>query len=360
MNIRVWLLAGLAVIVAVGTISALAGVTAGDRIVFGLHMHGKPDRVVVVRPDGTGRVSLRLPPPGCSGCLQVSSDGTHLLLAANQGKRITTAVERLDGSGYRAFRLPGQALNLGPGAWSTDGRRIAFEGWAARSAQNGMYTGSAVDGSGLRRVTTSGGRSHDIPLVYSSDGSWILFARSATADDSKPADLYAVKTDGTALRKLNPRGTGIRWGFFGSPATWSADSRTIAFAAFDLRAFDTGRSAVFTIAPNGGRLHRITPWEGWTTGARFSPNGAWIAFDRLPGHDLLLMRPDGTGVRTIVSAASDGIGSCCAGWSPDGTQLVFQRGDSSAATLWTVKADGTALKEISSTAAEYAFYAWVP
>jgi Tol biopolymer transport system component len=72
------------------------------------------------------------------------------------------------------------------------------------------------------------------------------------------------------------------------------------------------------------------------------------------------MRPDGTGVRTVVSAASGGLGSCCASWSPDGTQLVFQRGDPSAATLWTVKADGTALKEISSTAGEYAFYAWVP
>ena len=360
MNIRVWLVALFAVTAAAGTISALAGATAGGSIVFGLHVHGEPDRVVVVRPDGTGRVSRRLRPPGCSGCLQVSSDGTRLLTAAYEGKRITTAVEKLDGNGYRAFRLPGQALNLGPGAWSADGRRIAFEGWAAQGAQNGLYTGSAVDGSGLRRVTTSRGRSHDIPLVYSPDGRWILFARSTTADDSKPADLYAVQTDGKALRRLNPSGTGVRWGFFGSPATWSADSRTIAFAAFDLRAFDTGRSAVFTITPKGGSLHRITPWEGWTTGARFSPTGAWIAFDRLPGHDLLLMRPDGTGVRTIVSAASDGIGSCCAGWSPDGTQLVFQRGDSSAATLWTVKADGTALKEISSTAGEYAFYAWVP
>jgi tricorn protease-like protein len=359
-SIRVWLVALFAVTVAAGTISTLAGATAGGTIVFGFHVHGKPDHVVVARPNGTGRVSMRLPAPGCSGCLQVSSDGTHLLTAAYEGKRITTAVEKLDGSGYRAFRLPGQALNLGPGAWSTDGRRIAFEGWAAQGAQNGMYTGSAADGSGLRRVTTSSGRSHDIPLVYSPDGRWILFARSATADDSKPADLYAVRTDGTALQKLNPSGTGIRWGFFGSPATWSADSRTIAFAALDRSAFDTGRSAVFTISPRGSRLHRITPWEGWTTSAHFSPSGAWIAFDRLPGHDLLLMRPDGTGVRTVVSAASGGLGSCCASWSPDSTQLVFQRGDPSAATLWTVKADGTALKEISSTAGEYAFYAWVP
>ncbi len=202
MNIRLWLLAGLALTATAGTISALAGANSGDLIVFGLHVHGKPEQAVVIRPDGTGRVSLRLPPPGCAGCLQVSSDGTRLLTAAYQGKRITTAVEKLDGSGYRAFRLPGRTLNLGPGVWSTDGRRIAFEGWAAQGTQNGMYTGSAVDGSGLRRVTISTGRGHDIPLVYSPDGSWILFARSTTADDSTPADLYAVRTDGKALKKL--------------------------------------------------------------------------------------------------------------------------------------------------------------
>lgn len=132
-NIRLWLLAGLALTAAAGTISALAGANSGDLIVFGLHVHGKPEQAVVIRPDGTGRVSLRLPPPGCSGCLQVSSDGTRLLTAAYQGKRITTAVEKLDGSGYRAFRLPGRTLNSAPasgrptagGSPSKDGPRRA-------------------------------------------------------------------------------------------------------------------------------------------------------------------------------------------------------------------------------------------
>ena len=76
MSIRVWLVALFAVAAAAGTISTLAGATAGGTIVFGFHVHGKPDHVVVAHPNGTGRVSMRLPAPGCAGCLQVSSDGT--------------------------------------------------------------------------------------------------------------------------------------------------------------------------------------------------------------------------------------------------------------------------------------------
>jgi tricorn protease-like protein len=340
-------------------VSALAGTTGSGTIVFGLHVNGKPERALTVHPDGSGRRVLPLPQPVCADCLQISRDGTTLLTAANDGKRITTAVERLDGSGYKAFRLPGPTLNLGPGAWSPNGRRIAFEGWDASGDANGVYMGSATDGTGLRRLTRSPAGSHDVPMLYSPDSSWIVFVRAKSGDDENPADLYAVHANGTGLRKLNPAGTGVRWNF-GSPASWAADSGTVAFAAFDLRSGDGGSSAVFTVTPRGAHLHRITPWGEWTTSARFSPDGRWIAFDRLPGHDLLRMRPDGSDVRTIVSAGVDGLGSCCAQWSPDGTHLVFQRGGEPATTLWTVNVDGTGLKEISKTAGEYPSYAWVP
>jgi Tol biopolymer transport system component len=359
-NVRVLLLAA-AVPLALA-VSAFAGASAGDTIVFGLHVKGKPDRAIVMRADGTGPRAIPLRAPSCAGCIHVSPDGTQLLTAAAAGKRITTAVEGLDGSGYHALPLPGHTLNLGPGAWSRNGRRIAFEGWGSDRVQNGLYDAN-VDGTALRRLTKSPGGDHDIPLVYSPNGAWLLFARSKTADDSDPADLFAVSSSGGRVYKLNPAGTDVRWGF-GSPASWSADSRTVAFAALDdTPAADAGRSALFTVTPRGRDVRRITPWGVWTTSARFSPDGAWIAFDRLhdglSGHDLLVVRPDGSGTRTVVNDARDGIGSCCARWSPDGEALVFQRGDAAAATLWTVHTDGTGLKEVSSTAGEYPFYAWV-
>ena len=362
MQVRAPLLAAaFAAAALVSTLMAGAG-TPADTIVFGLSVHGQRDQVIVIRPDGSGRRVLTLRAPGCAGCVQVSRDGSRFLTAALIGKRITTSVERLDGTGYTAFRLPGTSLNLGPGAWSPDGRRIAFEGWDARGKQNGLYTGGALDGSGLRRLTTAPGRSHDVPLVYSPDGAWILFVRSRTGDGDATADLYAVPSSGGRPDKLNPDGTGVHWNF-GSPGNWSTDSRTVAFAAFRLSASGSGVSAVFTASPRGGARRRITSWGQWTTSARFSPDGKWIVFDRpqqSPGHDLLVMRPDGSHVRTVVDAARDGRGSCCAAWSPDGTQLVLQRGDPASATLWSVSLDGTGLREISRTPGEYPFYAWVP
>jgi Tol biopolymer transport system component len=341
-----------------------AGSPPAGTIVFGLHDAGTPDRVLATRADGSGRRVLPLPRPVCVECIRLSPDGARVLTAARgAGARITTAVAHLDGSGYRVFRLPAGTLNLGPGAWSPDGGRIAFEGWdSSRPGRNGVYIGSALDGGGLRRVTVSPGREHDVPLVFSPDGSAILVARSRTAADSAPADLYVVRANGGGLRRLSPPGTAVHWDtLFGSePASWSPDGKTIAFAAFDLTSADAGRTAVFTVSSTGAHLRRITPWREWTTSARFSPDGRWIAFDRLPGHDLYVMRPDGSGVRDVVSAASDGLGSCCAVWSPDGAHLLFQRGDAPAATLWTVNLDGSGLREVSASAGEYGIYAWGP
>jgi Tol biopolymer transport system component len=151
----------------------------------------------------------------------------------------------------------------------------------------------------------------------------------------------------------------VNWSF-GSPASWSRDSRTIAFAAFDSRSNDPGRSAVFTVAPTGADLRRIIWCGQWITSGRFSPDGHWIAFDRLPGHDLFLMHANGSGLTKIVSATSSGIGSCCAVWSPDSTHLLFQRGDAGTATLWTVKADGTELTQLTTLPGRYEAYSWGP
>jgi Tol biopolymer transport system component len=346
--------------IGIATTMAAAGSSNGT-IVYAVHPAGKAERVFVVSPVGSNRRVVPLPATACRDCVRLSPDGKRLLTAdLGPGKRITTATLGLDGSGYRVFRLPGKTLNLGPGEWSPNGSRIAFEGWDdARPGRNGLYTGRSADGGGLRRVTASPGRDHDIPLSYSPDGSRILFARSKTDADHSPADLYVVRADGRGPLKLNPAGTAVSTPF-GSPASWSADGKTVAFAAFDLRSWGSGTSAVFTSSPLGGDVRRITPWGSWTTSARFTPDGRWIVFDRNAGpagHDVFLVRPDKTGLRTILSAATDGLGSCCAVWSPDGKYLVFQRGEASTASLWTMNADGGELRELSKTPGFY-HYVW--
>ena len=230
----------------------------------------------LARPAAAG-AEMRGLSPGLAGRHPPSS------LRRWTGKRITTAVERLDGSGYRAFRLPGPTLNLGPGAWSPNGRRIAFEGWDATRRRKRPLHGerrrreraAASDQQPGCDATTSRCSTRPTGRGSSSSARGRLTTR-------RPADLYAVRSErqrgcGSSTR----RGTGVRWSF-GSPASWSADGGHVAFAAFDLRSARCGLSAVFTITLRGTHLRRITPWGEWTTSARFSPDGRWIAFDRLP------------------------------------------------------------------------------
>jgi TolB protein len=325
-------------------------------IVYGLHAPGRKDGFFRIAPDGSGTQRLPIATAECTDCLVLSPDGKRLLFVAlTADKRVGGATANVDGTNRRVFRLPDATLNLEPTAWSPDEKRVAFEGWDRSGGRNGLYTGSSTDANGLVRVTTSRHGSHDVPLAYAPDGTRILLLRTGPSGDIDQAgSLYVVRADGGHLVKLNPSGTSVG-APFGSPASWSPSGRTIAFAAGS-----GGRSAVFTIDTQGRHLHRITPWGRYTTSARWSPDGNWIAFDKLnrllPAHDLFIIRPDGTSVKDIL-VPTPGPGSCCAVWSPDSRYLLFQRGDQ---RLWTMAIDGSSLKRLTTTAGEYLGYAWGP
>ena len=279
--------------------------------------------------------------------------------------RIATATVEPDGSNYEVLPLPDGHLNLAPGSWSADGSRVAFEGFDdADPSKNGIYTSDSVDGSGLVRVTHVSGGVHDVPYAYSPDGSMILMTRTdrSGATENARLDLFVVRTDGTGLRQLNPPGTWVDPLYGGSPASWSPDGRTIAFAGFDPSSTDDGRSAVFTIRPDGSDLTRITSWGDWSTSAHYSPDGRWIAFDKVGEgggpHDLFVVHADGSGMTNITPGEADG--GCCAEWSPDSRSLIFQGGggDEQHTFLWAVSVDGMAVTQVSAVPGEYAAYRW--
>jgi Tol biopolymer transport system component len=93
-------------------------------------------------------------------------------------------------------------LNLVPQAWSSDGTRIAFEGWDDSDPnRTGIYTARRADGADMKRVTTVTGRAHDMPLDYSPDGQKLVFYRAVRAEPDFPIDtggsLCVVNVDGS-------------------------------------------------------------------------------------------------------------------------------------------------------------------
>lgn len=122
---------------------------------------------------------------------------------------ITGGKLSLDRTDFELLALTDPTLNLVPEAWSPDGERIAFEGWDdSDSSRTGVYTARASDLGGLVRVTSSGGRPHDIALDYSPDGSQLVFYRSVRAEPHFPIDiggsLWVVNVDGS-----NPIASGL-------------------------------------------------------------------------------------------------------------------------------------------------------
>jgi Tol biopolymer transport system component len=315
------------------------GVQASGTIVFGTHDPTTDATTLhAVTPDGQRTLPL-LSSDAC--CLAMSPNGQSFAYAVDLHGRLTPGFASLvdlsldewpwswTGSGPGGT-IDTSQLNLAPGAVSESGATVAFEGWDdQRSSRNGIYV-SFDNGGGLaigelKRLTTTPGSFHDVPIGFSPDGSRLLFIRDQDPGDGVNGDLFVIDAAGAHLRKLNPASTRVPVSDpFGPGASWSPDGTQVAFSAFDATLTD-GTSSVYVVPVAGGTARAITSPGSWTTSARWSPDGQWIAFDRgMPGgqHDVFLIHPDGTGEKDITTALD--VGVCCGQWSPDGHWLVVQ------------------------------------
>jgi Tol biopolymer transport system component len=266
------------------------------RITYDVNGNG----IVTANPDGS---SVRpLISNGC--CADFSPDGSKLAIPyLTADGRIGPATINADGTGYTPFPIDDPTLNVGcgTGSWSPDGKRLACESWNdSNPAQNGIYTISSADGSGLTRLTSNPLGGHDIPGSYAPDGKRIVFIRFDANMNS--AGMFVLKSTGQ-LRQILPAGMILNIG-----ADWAPQGNEIIFSR---HVTPDVLGSIWVVHSDRTGLHEIHI-EGLDCGASYSdPNGV--------GCHGVRWSPDGkkiifvaispaTGVRNIYTANADGSG----------------------------------------------------
>jgi Tol biopolymer transport system component len=265
----------------------------------GLILYGEPTRGgrldwFTVRPDGTAIRDLGVE----ATCAVWFPDGNKILITNDEAVGPQTplrpAVIDPDGSNRRPLDATRNAdLNLGCGGVSPDETRIVLEGFGREGHPelDGIYSIRASDGGGLVRLL----RGPVAPPRYSPDGTRVSFF------DSKPGvsptgagALFVMRADGSEVRRITP------WGYAFMDHAWSPDGTWIVF--------QKPYGQLYLVRPDGSELHRVPLELEAGAGAldpSWSPDGEWIVFEqqRSDRSDRISMvRPDGTGLRTVTGA----------------------------------------------------------
>jgi Tol biopolymer transport system component len=250
-----------------------------------------------------------------------------------------------DGSGERLV-LPHNCC----GGWSADGNMLAFA-YLAPDGRLGPATVRA-DGSGYTELPI------DDPTLSlgcggtSPDGTRLL-CQGWQDDDTARNGVYTIAPDGSDLRRVT---AGLD-----EPGGYSPDGKRIVFLRFDA---DGNTVGLFVVDVASGRLRRITPpgtlIQSGNDGS-WSPQGNEIVFSRHVTPDvrgsIWVVHADGTGLREIRvqglacgGRGADPNGYGCHGihWSPDGRKLIFAANSpASGRNIYTANADGTGLVQVT-------------
>lgn len=137
---------------------------------------------------------------------------------------------------------------------------------------------------------------------------------------------------------------------------WSPDDARLALAA---RAVAHGRTIVVVDADGGGGS---TVFDGHWEGASWSPDGTRLVaygFPQLEGgsFDLYTMTPEGS---DLVQLTDDDVIERQPSWSPDGTMIVFSKGDSYAQDVLVMAADGSNVHRLTEHDGLDLFPVWSP
>lgn len=230
--------------------------------------------------------------------------------------------------------------------WRADGRRLAFDFFDASG--NEQIAAISPDGSGLRAIT-SGVGIHEVPS-WSPDGRQIVFDFSPLADSNAPGfetHLWTMRDDGThaAALPLHPAG-------FDVEPRYSPDGRWIAFDRLRFTKAGDQLQASYIVSATGGQPRRLTRWSFNAEHPTWSPDSRWVIYNS-PQGTIQQIHPNGSGRRTILRATPR-FGGHKPWFSPDGKRILFTCALTDAVhhtheDICVMRANGSHITDITNT-----------
>ncbi|MCB1022269.1 MAG: PD40 domain-containing protein [Acidobacteria bacterium] len=216
----------------------------------------------------------------------VSADGSRLAFTSYADGLPKIYVHSLETGRKLTFYNQDASLNTTPD-FTPDGKSIAYA--SSITGRSQIYMAD-LDGRNLRRISYS--RSLDVdPVVNPKTGAQIAFV----SDRPGTPQVYLMDMDGANVRRLSLGG-----GDAVQPA-WDPQGANVAFSW--TRGFEPGNYNVFVINVATQKLTQLTHGAGRNENPVFSPSGTHIVFtsDRSGGTQIWTMRADGTQVKRLTT-----------------------------------------------------------
>jgi Tol biopolymer transport system component len=240
-------------------------------------------------------------------------------------------------------------------ATSPDGKKLSVTD-LANIISNPTTTISVMDTDGSNpKMVFSDPAGAAMGQQWSPDGKKLVFGWGAffPARDFKPARIIVVNADGSGS-PVNLTGKTAEEPNSGFPS-WSPDGKQVVY-----RVWTKTVEGLNTINVQDGTVKSLT--TGWDNFPHFSPDGSRILFTRQVGtdFDVYTMKPDGTDLKQLTNApGSDGHAS----YTADGKQIFFSSSRSGMkdegplydnspqpyAQVWVMNADGSNQHQVTDS-----------